>query len=31
LVDGVRDSEPVVTHPVFSLKALMRYAEFAEE
>lgn len=31
LVDGVREGEPVVTHPVFSLKALMRYAEFAEE
>ncbi len=31
LLDGVREGERVVVHPVFSLKALMRYSEFAEE
>ncbi|SHK69419.1 efflux RND transporter periplasmic adaptor subunit [Rhodothermus profundi] len=31
LLEGVRAGEVVAVHPVFSLKALMRYAEFAEE
>lgn len=31
LLAGVHEGDPVVVHPVFSLKALMRYAEFAEE
>jgi cobalt-zinc-cadmium efflux system membrane fusion protein len=31
LLEGVREGERVVVHPVFSLKALMRYSEFAEE
>ncbi len=31
LLDGIREGERVAVHPVFSLKALMRYAEFAEE
>lgn len=31
LLTGVRQGEAVVVEPVFSLKALLRYAEFAEE